>query len=176
MQPDIRPEAPADHAAIRDVVRAAFEHDEIVADLVDLIRASPGCVPELSLVALHDAAIVGHVMLSRGELVEEIGVRHDVLILSPLAVAPAAQGQGIGGALVRAGLAGAEDLGASVVVLQGSPRYYPRFGFRDSRTLAITMELPDWAPPEAGMAYPLSAYDPAIRGRLIEPEPFRIVG
>lgn len=36
----------------------------------------------------------------------------------------------------------------------------------------ITMRLPDWAPPEAGMARPLSAYDPSTRGRLIESQPF----
>ena len=63
-------------------------------------------------------------------------------------------------------------MGEQSVVLQGSPNYYPRFGFRDSRTMGITMRLPDWAPPEAGMARPLSAYDPSTRGRLIESQPF----
>lgn len=70
------------------------------------------------------------------------------------AVAPALQRRGIGSALVPAGLAAAEAMVEPLVVLQGSPGYYPRFGFRDCRTLGIEIDLPDWAPPDAGMAYP----------------------
>ena len=176
MKPEIRPETPDDHLAIRAVVAAAFEHDPGVAELVELIRASPNYVPDLSLVACRDGEIVGHVMLSHAELVDEHGQRHRILTLSPLAVAPAAQRQGIGSALVPAGLAAAEALGEPLVVLEGSPRYYPRFGFRDCRTFGITIELPDWAPPDAGQAYPLSAYDPALHGRLVYPPAFAAVG
>jgi putative acetyltransferase len=175
VQCDIRPETPEDHAAIYQVVRAAFSEHEGVAELVDLIRESPGFVPELSLVACRQGEVVGHVMLSRAELVDELGERHKVLVLSPLAVSPGVQGRGIGSALVPAGLAGAEALAEPLVVLQGSPHYYPRFGFRDSRTLGITMDLPDWAPREAGMAYTLTAYEPSIRGHLIDPPPFATI-
>ncbi|MGZ4594276.1 MAG: GNAT family N-acetyltransferase [Actinomycetes bacterium] len=175
MQLDIRPEQVADHAAIRRVVRAAFDHHQSVADLVELIRQSPEFVPELSLVARHEDEIVGHVMLSHAELVDEHGSRHRVLTLSPLAVLPAVQGRGVGSALVPAGLAGADAYGARLVVLEGSPRYYPRFGFRDCRTLGVQIDLPDWAPPEAGMAYPLSSYDPAARGRLVYPPAFAAI-
>jgi putative acetyltransferase len=62
------------------------------------------------------------------------------------------------------------------VVLEGSPAYYPRFGFRDCRTLGIQIDLPDWAPRDAGQAYPLSAYDDAIRGRLRYPPAFAAIG
>ena len=175
MQLDIRPEQVADHAAIRQVVRAAFGHHQSVADLVELIRQSPEFVPELSLVARHEGEIVGHVMLSHAELVDEHGDRHRVLTLSPLAVLPALQGRGVGSALVPAGLAAAEAYGERLVVLEGSPRYYPRFGFRDCRTLGVQIDLPDWAPPEAGMAYPLSSYDPAVRGRLVYPPAFAAI-
>ena len=41
-------------------------------------------------------------MLSHAELVDERGDRHRILTLSPLAVAPAPQGRGIGSALVPA--------------------------------------------------------------------------
>ena len=175
MHLDIEPERPADHVAIRDVVRAAFDHHQSVADLVELIRDSPQYVPELSIVARHQGVVVGHVMLSHAELVDERGDRHRILPLSPLAVAPALQGRGIGSALVPAGLAGAEALGERLVVVEGSPRYYPRFGFRDCRTLGIRIDLPDWAPPEAGMAYPLSAYDVSVSGRLVYPPAFAAI-
>jgi putative acetyltransferase len=175
VQVEIRPERREDHAAIRRVVRAAFDKHQSVADLVDLIRESPEFVPELSLVACYAGEVVGHVMLSHAELVDERGVRHRILELSPLAVVPELQRRGIGSALVPAGLAAAEKLGEPLVVLQGSPDYYPRFGFRDCRTLGIEIDLPDWSAPDAGMAYPLSTYDAAMRGRLIEPPAFSVI-
>lgn len=175
MDLEIRPEQADDHQAIRRVVKAAFDHHESVADLVELIRESPNFVPELSLVAWRDGEVVGHVMLSHADLVDDEGVRREVLTLSPLAVAPALQGQRIGSALVPAALAAAEEMGEPLVMLEGSPRFYPRFGFRDARMIGITIDLPDWAPPEAGMAYPLSSYDEAMRGRLVYPPAFAAV-
>lgn len=172
----IEPERPADHAAIRAVVRAAFADEPNVVDLVELIRASPQYVPELALVARVDGAVVGFVMASHAEVVSDSGERRQVLTLSPLAVAPAAQGRGIGSALVPAVLAEAGRLGEQLVVLEGSPRYYPRFGFRDCRELGISIPLPDWAPPEAGMAFALPAYDARVRGRLVYPPAFAVLG
>ena len=86
------------------------------------------------------------------------------------------QGRGIGSALVRAGVAAAERLGEPLVVLEGSPRYYPRFGFHDCREFGISITLPDWAPPEAGMAYPLPGYHPGLRGRVEYPPAFAATG
>jgi putative acetyltransferase len=174
VQLDIRPESREDQSAIRRVVREAFDRQS-VADLVDLIRESPEFVPELSLIASHAGEVVGHVMLSHAELVDEFADRHRILTLSPLAVAPALQGRGIGSALVPAGLSAAEALREPLVVLQGSPGYYPRFGFRDCRTIGIAIDLPDWSSPDAGMAYPLSTYDPSMRGRFIEPPAFAVI-
>jgi predicted N-acetyltransferase YhbS len=48
----IRPEREADHAAIGEVVRAAFaRHPDEVAAFVERIRASEQFIPELALVA-----------------------------------------------------------------------------------------------------------------------------
>lgn len=169
----IEPERPADHEAIGEVVRAAFVDEPEVARLVDLIRASPQYLPELALVARRGDAVVGHVMVSRAQLVDdESGVTHDVLTLSPLGVAPSAQGQGVGSALVRAVLTLAERRPEPLVTLEGSPRYYPRFGFRDCRDVGVTIDLPDWAPREAGQVYLLPSYSPAVHGRLVYPVAF----
>jgi putative acetyltransferase len=172
----IEPERPADHAAIRAVVLAAFTDQPKVTDLVELIRASPEFVPELALVARVAGEVAGFVMLSHAELVGDSGERHRILTLSPLAVAPALQGRGIGSALVPAGLGAAERIGEQLVVLEGNPRYYRRFGFRDCRTFGIELKLPDGVPPEAAMAYALPAYDPRLRGRVVYPPAFAATG
>jgi putative acetyltransferase len=172
----IEPEQPADHAAVRAVVRAAFAHHESVADLVELIRASPQYVPELALVARVAGEVVGFGMASHAEVLDDAGERYEVLTLSPLAVAPAWQRRGIGSALVPAVLWAAEGRAEPLMVLEGSPRYYPRFGFRGCREFGISIELPDWAPPEAGMVFPLPAYDARVRGRLAYPPAFAATG
>ena len=167
---------PDDHEAVAAVVRAAFVQQPEVGDLPRLIRESPQYVAELELVARLDGAVVGHTMISHAALVDADGTRHDVLTLSPLAVAPAHERQGIGGALVREALARAERTDAPLVLLEGSPAYYPRFGFTDARPHGITFDLPDWAPPEAGMVYLLPRYDPAVRGHVDYPPAFAAVG
>lgn len=169
---DLRAEVDDDRDVIRGVVAAAFSPEVEVAGLVDALRGSPAFIPGLSLVATQDAVVVGHVLLTAAELTDECADRHRVLVLSPLSVLPQQQRRGIGAALVREALARADAEGEEMVVLQGSPRYYPRFGFRDSRTLGVSMDLPDWAPPDAAMACPLSAYRSSTRGRLIESQPF----
>ncbi len=174
MHTDIEPERFDDLEAIREVVRAAFDHHRTVADMVDLIRDSPHFVADLSLVARRADAVVGHVMLSHAHLLDDEGVQRQILTLSPLSVAPDVQRQGIGSALVRAALAAAEELGEALVTLEGSPRYYPRFGFEDCRPFGIEINLPSWAPPEAGMVYRLSAYSPQLRGRLVYPPAFAV--
>jgi putative acetyltransferase len=171
----IEPEHAADHQAVRRVVAAAFAHHPEAADLVGLIRASPQYVPQLALVARRGGQVVGHVMISHAELLQADGTGWDVLTLSPLSVRPDVQRQGVGSALVVEALRRADATGAALVTLEGSPAYYPRFGFRDARTLGVTIDLPDWAPRDAGQVYPLSAYDPAVRGRLVYPPAFAAV-
>ena len=167
----IRVEGPDDFDAIRVVVEAAFG-SSVEAELVDDIRADACYRPELALVADDDGAVAGHVMISHAEL-HDGDVVHRIAMLSPLAVAPDRQKAGIGSALVGEACARADVLGDPVVVLEGSPAYYSRFGFVDARSLGITIHLPDWAPPNAGQALPLSRFDPSMRGAVVYPPPFQ---
>ena len=166
----IRAEQPGDEAAIAAVVEAAFG-SPAEARLVDLIRASSGFWPELSLVAVDGDRLVGHVMISAATLEGE-GESRPLATLSPLAVAPDRQRQGVGTALVRAVTQRADERGEPLVVLEGSPDYYGRLGFEPADPLGIHITLPDWAPPEAAQVLRLQAYDPSVQGRVVYPPAF----
>jgi putative acetyltransferase len=142
----IRPERPADQAAIRSVNEAAFGGPAEGA-LVDALRVTSAFIPELSLVADDDTAgVVGHILFTRLRVVEG-DVSRPALALAPMAVAPPRQRRGVGSALVRRGLAEAERLGHGLVIVLGHPDYYPRFGFRPARAFGIRspFEAPDEA-------------------------------
>ena len=141
------------------------------AALVDAIRASPNYVPTWSLVATIDGNVVGHVMASYVTL-RDGDTDHRIPSLSPLAVDPDAQRRGIGGALVRALTATVEAEREPLIVLEGSPDYYSRFGFEYAAPFGITIALPDWAPPEAAQVLRLENYDPAVRGQVVYPPAF----
>ncbi len=63
-----------------------------------------------------------------------------IMGLGPMAVIPGHQGQGIGSALVRAGLKQCRQIGFGAVVVLGHPEYYPRFGFVPSTRFGIGCE------------------------------------
>ena len=161
----IRSEKPADFDAIDEVVRLAFDGRSEEVALVRAIRASENYVPKLSLVA-DDGSVIGHIMLSYVHLEDR-----QVLSLAPLAVHPEQQNKGIGDALTREALRHAEGKGEPLVVVLGHPNYYPRFGFEPSRKHGIEPHLPE-IPDDAFMVVRLSAYDPALRGRIAYPTAF----
>ncbi|MCJ7726100.1 MAG: N-acetyltransferase [Acidimicrobiia bacterium] len=164
----VRTETPADHSAITAVVTAAFGRTE-EALLVDLIRRSDHFHPDLSLVAEIDGQIVGHVLFSRIGL-DGTG-RSMVYSLAPLAVHPDHQRTGIGSALTHEGLRRLDEIGEPMVVLEGIPAYYPRFGFESAS--ANGLKCPDpRVPDEAWMVRKLAAYDPTITGTVVYPPAF----
>lgn len=166
----IRAERPSDRAAIAEVVTTAFG-SPAEARLVEAIRASTNFVPELSLVAEVEGRVVGHVMVSV-VLLDDGGTQHRIANLSPLAVAPDFQRRGIGSALVRGVTARADDRGEPVVVLEGNPKFYGRFGFEHSVAHGIRISLPSWAPPEAAQVLLLRNYNTSIHGRVVYPPAF----
>lgn len=116
----------SDTAAIVALHRAAFSTD-IEADLVASLIVDQAA-PLESWVAEIDGAVVGHVLLTPGEVPGDRAIT--VLILCPLAVLPSHQNAGVGTAVTRAALDSATDAGARAVSVFGDPDYYARFGFR----------------------------------------------
>ncbi len=61
--------------------------------------------------------------------------------MGPVAVTPERQKQGIGSALIREGLERLRQAGYELLVVEGSPAYYPRFGFLDASPFGITCQF-----------------------------------
>jgi putative acetyltransferase len=168
----IRPERPADFAAIAEVNRLAFG-GEGEAALVAELRRSEDFVEGLSIVAVKSGQVVGHILISR------VGFRPEgrtaratpALSLAPMAVRPEFQNQGIGSALVRFGLAEARRLGHRVVVVVGHPHYYPRFGFEPARRRGLEAPFP--VPDEAFMVIELAPGAlQGVKGTIVYPSAF----
>lgn len=124
----IRQERPEDYAAVERVVKEAFAHAECSdgheQDLVAALRRSGAFVPELSLIALEDKVIAGHILFTRASVNGA-----EVLALAPLSVLPAYRNRGIGLSLIARGHQIARKLGYSYSVVLGHPAYYPKAGY-----------------------------------------------
>ncbi|NJO12325.1 MAG: N-acetyltransferase [Gammaproteobacteria bacterium] len=138
----IRDEEEADREAVHALNAAAFAA-LAEANLVDALRAQAR--PVISLVAERAGSVVGHILFSPVTLSGRAGLR--IMGLAPMAVEPSHQRQGIGSALVRAGLERCRALGIGAVVVLGHPEYYPRFGFSPAARFGIGCEYD--APEEA---------------------------
>jgi putative acetyltransferase len=170
----IRPERDVDHAAVAEVVRAAFvRHPEEVASLVVGIRASEHFVPELALVAEDATGVIAHVMLSWVGIVG--GSRPKILNLTPMSVRPDRQRLGVGTRLIWDVLGRAEAAGEPAVVVEGIPAYYPRFGFERASELGFTPANPK-IPDEAFMVKRLPGYGADLAGRIVYPPAFDALG
>ena len=151
-------------------VNVAAFNEENEAQLIELVRQSELYVPELSLVAVEDEHVVGHVMFSYMTLETPTGeVR--ILDLAPLAVHPDNQNQGVGTALTERGLDLIEQRGEPLVLVEGIPSYYPRFGFERASIHGITPPSPK-IPDDAFMVKLLPNYSPSYRGQVRYPPAF----
>lgn len=148
--------------ALNALYAAAFPGEDL-APLVRALLAEPEGV--LSLTAHADGVLAGHILFTTCTVDET-----PVALLGPLAVAPAFQRQGVGGALIRAGLEHLTGAAAHVLVL-GDPAYYSRFGFAPAPQVHPPYPLPPaWA--EAWRSVALMPGAPP-KGRLEVPPPWR---
>lgn len=167
-----RPETNEDREAIRRVNQQAFGGD-IEANLVDALR--DGGFVEVSLVAVVNEEIVGHILFSRVTIVTDAGFAKDTetleaLSLAPMAVLPSHQRQGVGTKLVEAGLKICREQNHKIVVVLGHPEFYSQFGF--SAELAQRLDSP-FGGGEAWMALELvpGALE-TVKGRVEYSSPF----
>ncbi|TCC07581.1 GNAT family N-acetyltransferase [Kribbella soli] len=128
-----RVETQSDIEPLRDLTRDAFGR-QFEVDFLDALRADTvAWIPGLSFVATtSDDEPIAYALLTRCH-VDDV----PVLSLGPVAVLPAYQRRGAGGAAVRTALATARDRPEPAAVVLGHAEYYPRFGFRQATGFGI---------------------------------------
>ncbi|SHI05378.1 GNAT family N-acetyltransferase [Ferrimonas marina] len=92
---------------------------------------------ELRIFAAHDGdQLAACVLFTRLHFAGAEGDKgREAWLLSPMAVATAMQGKGIGQGLIRYGLAALKAQGAELAVTYGDPKFYGKLGFE-----AVTIE------------------------------------
>lgn len=128
-----------DLAALESLYPEAFPDEDLLPLVRDLL-GDPAVA--MSLVGIMDKRIAGHVIYTQCGVT---GNSVSAALLGPLAVAPACQRQGIGSALVHAGLRRLRDANVSRVYVLGDPAYYVRFGFLPELLVEPPYPLPaEW--------------------------------
>ena len=154
----IRDERTGDENEIDQIIMAAFVNhphsNQSEGHLVKNLRDSHALT--LSLVAEANGRLAAHIAFSP---VQIDGASQGWHGLGPVAIRPELQRQGIGTALIKAGLERLKKLGSNGCVLLGEPELYQRFGFRADPRLRL-----DGAPPEFFLILPFQ--DAIPHGRV----------
>lgn len=157
----IRQEQTADYDSVYQIVKKAFESAEHCdgneQDLVVALRKSKSFIPELSLVAIEDGKMVGHILFTKAS------VNHmEVLALAPLSILPEYQNRGIGLSLIKEGHKIAAELGYKYSVVLGHSNYYPKAVYVPASQYGI--QAPFEVEDESFMAVCLSANMDKLNG------------
>jgi len=139
----IRAETPADETAISRVIARAFageSHSSHTEQFIVTALRNSGALA-ISLVATREAEVVGHIAFSPVTISDGASGWYG---LGPLAVEPVLHGQGIGSALIHAGLAQLRGAGAAGCVVLGDPGYYGRFDFRQAEGVVYPGPPPEY--------------------------------
>lgn len=161
----IRSSYKSDRLEIEKVHKTAFGKDKgpEIAELVNGLFDDKTAEPLLSLVAVKNEKIIGHILFTKANIAQT-PVLVSAQILAPLAVLPEVQAKGVGGLLIKEGLDRLKKAGVELVFVLGHPDYYPRSGFTPAGELGF--EAPYHIPHEHAGAWMVIALSPGIIGKV----------
>lgn len=140
----IRREQPSDYAAVEALTRTAFYNIYVPGCaehyLVHVMRQREGFVPELAFVAELNGKIIGNIMYTTADLIDDTGGKKEILTFGPVCIHPDYQRQGYGKELIAYSLDQAKALGYEAVVIFGSPANYVSSGFVSCKKYHVTNE------------------------------------
>lgn len=143
---EIREERTEDAEAVRIVNDRAFGQPQ-EGNIIEKLRKSNPDI--LSLVAVDESNIIGHIFFSPAEICGHPHIKHGTG-LAPMAVLPECQGKGTGSMLIREGIRRLKSRQVPFIIVLGHDAYYPRFGFERASKYGIKCQW-DGVPDEAFM-------------------------
>jgi predicted N-acetyltransferase YhbS len=137
----IRLEKSEDYKETENLTREAFwdiykpgcnEHLILhkIRDIQDFIK-------ELDFVVCDNDKIVGNIIYSKANIINDKNQKFTVLCMGPFSVLPSHQKKGIGSLLLKYSIEKAKSLGYKGVIIFGNPGYYHKFGFKNAEEYGI---------------------------------------
>jgi len=172
----LRPEEEKDYNSVENLTREAFWNvykpgcDEHL--LVHNIRKKKEFIKDLDYVAVFNDEVVGNIVYAKAK-VKDINKEYDVLTFGPVSVLPVYQRRGIGKKLIEHTITKSKEMGFNAIIIYGNPKYYERFGFKNTKDYKITDTEGKYN--DALMAlelYPKSLEN--INGKFFEGEAYKI--
>ncbi len=162
---EVRKSTELDKSGIKQVYLQAFgeEKGPEIAKLVDDLFKDKTALPLLSLVAVEDKKIIGHILYTKVNITqttEPVSAQ----LLAPLAILPGFQNKGIGAQLIKEGLNQLKKSEVELVLVLGHPDYYPRSGFVPAGVLGL--EAPYHIPEELAGAWMVQELRSGVIGRV----------
>ena len=133
MKPIIRPETPADHRQVEELIRESFwnvyrpgclEHY-----VIHRLRNDPAFVKELNVVMELDGRLIGQNMFMRAAIKADDGRQIPILTMGPICIANDLKRQGYGKYLLDHCLEKAGKLGFGAICIEGNIGFYGNCGF-----------------------------------------------
>jgi putative acetyltransferase len=140
----IRNEEKDDYVKVEEITRKAFwnlympgcvEHY-----LVHVMRSHEDFLPELDLVIEVDHQIIGNIMYTKANLVDESGEEKEILTFGPVCISPEYQRMGYGKMLMESSFEKAVSMGYDAIVIFGNPNNYVSRGFKSCKKYNVCLE------------------------------------
>ncbi len=162
---EIRKSTETDKVEIEKIHTKAFGVDKgpEITELVNGLFDDKTAVPMLSLVAVENGELIGHILYTKAVLTgadKPVSVQ----LLAPLAVLPDAQSKSVGSKLIKEGLRQLKESDVELVFVLGHPDYYPRCGFTPAGVLGF--EAPYPIPDEHAGAWMVQALKGGVIGSI----------
>ncbi len=117
------------------------------------LRKTEAHIEELDISAYADNKLIGHLIITKSEIINLNNKSFEVLCLGPISIDPEFQGIGLGTQIIKHSIEEARKLGYNGIITFGFSHYYSRFGFENAEKFEITTK--DGENFEEFMAMPL---------------------
>jgi predicted N-acetyltransferase YhbS len=123
-------------------------------------------------VAVFNNEIAGNIVYAKAKIIG-INKEYDVITFGPVSVLPKYQKRSIGKKLIEHTIARSKEMGFCAIIIYGNPKYYEKFGFKNSKEYKITDKEGNYNDALLALElYPKSLEN--INGKFFEGEAYKI--